>query len=191
LNAMPNMVIAQPRNGGQLKALLESCFEWNLPTAIRYPNLKTTDEQGPKTIPLGKGEVLKEGKDLTIVALGHMIDLAFEVSDLLLLEGIDATIIDPIFIKPLDKELLRKSFDETKAVVTIEEHALQGGMGSIINNFIVQERLSDLSVWNFGIPDELIPHGSHKYLLNLLGMSPKAITESILKTFQRQMAKVP
>ena len=189
LSAMPNMVITQPRDGNKLKALLESAFEWNLPTAIRYPNLKTIDEDiRIEKIPFGKGEVLKTGKDLTIVALGHMIDIALQARELLLLEGVDATVIDPIFIKPLDEDLLRSHFAESRGVVTIEEHALQGGMGSIINNFIVREGFSDLSVWNFGVPDDFVQHGSHEDLLESIGISPGNIAKQILETFSRQTA---
>ncbi|MCP5490182.1 MAG: 1-deoxy-D-xylulose-5-phosphate synthase [Chlamydiales bacterium] len=191
LNAMPNMVITQPRNGKMLKALLESAFDWNLPTAIRYPNLKTEDEDVPiEKVPFGKGEILKQGKDITIIALGHMVDIALKARELLLAEDIDATVIDPIFVKPLDKELLRSQFAHSRGVVTVEEHALQGGLGSIINSFIVQEGFTDLLVWNIGVPDEFVQHGSHEDLLKMVGITPEAIVKQVLRAFSEQTVKV-
>ncbi|QVL57139.1 MAG: 1-deoxy-D-xylulose-5-phosphate synthase [Simkaniaceae bacterium] len=180
LNAMPGMVIAQPRNGQLLKELIESAFDWQKPTAIRYPNLAT--DEGDKPIQkreLGKGEVLVEGKDVVILSLGHMDQVALEAQRLLQEKGIQATVIDPIFLKPLDKELLKKHFTKAQMVVTIEEHALNGGMGSIINSFIMREGLSHLHVKNFGIPDALIEHGSHKALLEKYGLTPEKIVEQV------------
>lgn len=191
LNTMPNMVITQPRDGKMLKNLLESAFDWNCPAAIRYPNLKTTDSDKPaQKCPFGKGELLYPGKDLTIVALGHMVDIATETRELLLEEGIEAAIIDPIFIKPLDEELLKTHFSESRGVVTIEEHALQGGLGSIINSFILQNHFSNLPVWNFGVPDDFVQHGSHKDLLKRIGITPENIVEKVLRTLSRQTVGV-
>lgn len=191
LNAMPGMVITQPRNGKVLKELLESAFDWNRPTAIRYPNLPTCDSDSPiKKRPFGKGELLAEGHDLTIVALGHMIEIAMEVRALLALEGIQAAVIDPIFVKPLDEDLLKTAFTQSHGVITIEEHALQGGLGSILNTFIIRERLTHLAVWNFGVPDEFVEHGSHSDLLKEVGITPENITRQVMETFSQEIAKV-
>jgi len=182
LNSMPNMVIAQPRNGHLLKELLESAFDWNQPTAIRYPNLSTTDEDAPiQKRELGKGEILAEGEEVIIVSLGHMSEVALSARALLLEEGIEACVIDPIFVKPLDEELLLKKLHTSSTVITIEEHALRGGLGSIINNFIVQQRLTHLTVKNFGIPDVLVEHGSHAHLLEKFGITPRAICDEVLR----------
>ena len=179
LSAMPNMVIAQPRNGHLLKELLESAFDWQRPTAIRYPNLKTEeDDTSLEKRELGKGEVLREGKEVVIVALGHMVDIALEAYSLLLERGIRATIIDPIFIKPLDETLLKSAFKEADMVITLEEHALIGGLGSLINTFVLKENLSHLKVKNFGLPDTLIEHGSHQDLLKKYGITPELIADA-------------
>lgn len=180
LNAMPGMVIVQPRNGQLLKDLMESAFEWQKPTAIRYPNLSTDEGDGPiQKRALGKGEVLIEGSDVVIVSLGHMDQIALKAQTLLKEKGIEATVIDPVFLKPLDENLLKTHFKEAKMVVTIEEHALNGGMGSIINSFIMKENLAHLRVKNFGIPDTLIEHGSHEALLEKYGLTAEKVVESI------------
>jgi len=186
LHAMPNMVITQPRNGDMLKSLLESAFEWNLPTAIRYPNLKTTEGKNiVNKIPFGKGEVIAQGKDLTVIALGHMVDTALKMRELLLLKEIEAAVIDPIFIKPLDDALLKSYFSRSSGIVTLEEHALQGGMGSLINSFILREGFGHLPTWNFGVPDDFVSHGSYPQLLKKVGISPENMAQQILNTFPK------
>lgn len=184
LNAMPNMVISQPRNGHVLKELMESAFAWKRPTAIRYPNMATEESDAPlKDRELGKGEVLVEGKDLLIIALGHMNKLALETRELLLTYGINATVLDPIFIKPLDSDLLCDLLLTHRKIVTLEEHSVVSGMGSIINNYLMTQGYSDLQVLNLGIPETFLEHGSHKELLDEIGLTPKKMSRQIILHF--------
>ncbi len=181
LNAMPGMVITQPRNGQVLKELLESAFDYQKPVAIRYPNLSTLEEDlRVERRELGKGEVLAEGEDIVIISLGHMDQIALEARTLLEKEGITAYVIDPVFIKPLDKELLLPRIKKAQMVITIEEHSLQGGLGSIINNFMMNHGLGHIQVKNFGIPDILIEHGRHQDLLKKYGITPEKVAEAAL-----------
>ena len=94
------------------------------------------------------------------------------------------------FVKPLDEALLLEKMQNSSCVITIEEHALQGGLGSIINNFIVQKELVHLKVANFGIPDEFIEHGSHTHLLEKFGITATAIAEEVLRKIQSPMLTV-
>lgn len=184
LNAMPNMVITQPRNGKLLKELLEAAFLWKRPTAIRYPNLITENYEGPlEEREFGKGEVLVEGEDLLIIALGHMNQTALKVREQLLLEGVKATVMDPIFIKPLDSDLICRLLLNHQKIVTIEEHSVQVGMGSIINNFLMRQGFSNVQVLNLGIPETFLEHGSHQNLLSEIGLTPEKIVKQILTTF--------
>src|SRR3989339_1721820 len=117
---MPNMVICQPRNGKVLKELLESAFSWNRPTAIRYPNMATEEGNDElKSRPLGKGEILAEGKEVLLIGLGHMTLIALTVQEKLKAYGIDATVVDPIFVKPLDTDLFLKLLSSHPYIVTI------------------------------------------------------------------------
>lgn len=189
LNAMPNMVIAQPRNGQVLKELLEAAFSWNKPTAIRYPNLATTENNDLlRPLQLGKGEILKEGKDLCIFALGHLNDLALKVRDNLKTYGIEAAVVDPIFIKPLDAELILTLLSTHNRIVTLEEHSLQSGFGSILNHFLMSRGLSSLKVLNLGIPEVFLEQGSHGEIMNSIGLEPKSITKKILHHFALESA---
>lgn len=184
LNAMPNMIIAQPRDGHVLKELLESSFEWGKPSAIRYPNLETDEPDLPlqKRTP-GKGQILMEGKDLLLIALGHTCQTALKVRDLLLSQGISATVADPVFVKPLDFDLFSHLLSTHRFVATIEEHALNGGMGMIINNFMIQNGIREAEVLNFGIPDMWVQFGSNIELMRELGLDAESIARRILQEF--------
>jgi 1-deoxy-D-xylulose-5-phosphate synthase len=184
LNAMPNMVICQPRDGHVLKELLESAFNWHRPVAIRYPNMGADERDGPVLKrELGTAEILTEGKEIVLIALGHMCQIALQVKDLLKKEGIDATVIDPVFVKPLDSDLFYRVLSSHKYAVTMEEHALNGGLATIFNSFIVRNGLMHLSVLNFGIPDTFLEQGSHKEIMSEIGLTPEKICEKILSEF--------
>ena len=188
LNAMPNMVISQPRNGHVLKELMESSFSWGRPAAIRYPNMATEESNEP-LMPreLAKGEVLSEGEDILIIGLGHMVYTGMQIKEMLGKVGINATVLDPIFVKPLDTELLCKLLVTHQRIVTIEEHSLVSGMGSIINNFLMTQGYSNVQVANFGIPETFVEQGTHAELMNELGLTPQKIYQRIAVQFNLQI----
>lgn len=183
LKTMPNMVICQPRNGQLLKELLNSVFEWKRPTAIRYPNLETDEGEETSFRALGQGEVLEKGEDLLIIALGHTYKLAYEVRALLMQKGIFATIVDPIFVKPLDTTLLSKLLLSHKHLVTIEEHSLKTGLGSEIAQFLLSHEFNEVNLLSFGIPETFMEHGSYHTLLEEIGLTPKQMAKKILTHF--------
>ncbi|MBA3957684.1 MAG: 1-deoxy-D-xylulose-5-phosphate synthase [Parachlamydiaceae bacterium] len=191
LNAMPNMIISQPRNGHVLKELLESSFHWGRPAAIRYPNMATEDSDAPiQQRQLGQGEILSEGEDLLIISLGHMNNTALQVRDRLLPMGIKATIMDPVFIKPLDSELLYRLLMNHTKIVTLEEHSVTAGMGAIINNFLMQNGFNHVQVLNLGVPETFLDQGSHADLINEIGLTPDKITQRITHHFSLQKSSL-
>lgn len=178
LNAMPNMIITQPRNGQVLKELLESAFTWGRPAAIRYPNMATEETNAPLNHrELGKGEVLVEGQGILIIALGHMNNTALQVRELLFKKGINATVMDPVFVKPLDSELICNLLLTHQRIVTIEEHSVVSGLGSILNNFLMSQGFSNIQVLNLGIPETFLDQGSHADLINEIGLTPEKIVQ--------------
>jgi 1-deoxy-D-xylulose-5-phosphate synthase len=184
LKTMPNMVICQPRDGQLLQELLESSFGWNTPVAIRYPNMETEEGNLPLKIrPLGKGEVIQEGEDLLILAVGHTVSLAHKVCSLLSEKGISAAIVDPIFIKPLDTDLLCKFLLTHSSVVTIEEHSLKGGFGAEISQFLASQGFNQVQLMSFGIPEAFYEHGDYEQILEEMGMSPEKIAQTIVAQF--------
>lgn len=184
LNAMPNMIIAQPRDGQVLKELLESSFSWGKPCAIRYPNLPTEQTDQPlKERKPGKAELLVQGKEIALIGLGHTCETAMKVREILLNYDISATVVDPVFIKPLDREFFTDLFTSHRFVVSIEEHALNGGLGMILNNFMVMNGLRNGEILNFGVPDTWVQFGSNTELMRELGLDAESIASRILEEF--------
>jgi 1-deoxy-D-xylulose-5-phosphate synthase len=184
LNAMPNMIIAQPRDGQVLKELLESSFGWGKPSAIRYPNLETEESDLPLKIRRpGQAEILASGKDLLLIALGHTCQTALKVRDLLQPKGIVATVVDPVFVKPLDTETMTELLATHRFAATLEEHALNGGLGMIFNHFLIQNGHRDVEVVNIGIPDTWVQFGSNPELMQELGLDAESIAARLLQEF--------
>lgn len=185
LHAMPNMIICQPRNGLVLRELMESAFHWGRPTAIRYPNMATDDPQLPiKPRELGTAELLAQGKEIVIVALGHMCQVALQVKDLLQLEGLSITVVDPVFVKPLDTDFFCQILLSHQFVVTLEEHSLSGGLGMIFNSFMLRNGFNHIPVLNLGIPDMFVEQGSHKELSKEIGLDAESVARQILKHYE-------
>ncbi|MFI5343780.1 MAG: transketolase C-terminal domain-containing protein, partial [Chlamydiales bacterium] len=128
-------------------------------------------------------EVLVEGEELLIIALGHMNQTALTVSAQLLENGIKSSVLDPIFVKPLDSELICRLLLTHQKIVTIEEHSAQAGMGSIINNFLMRQGFSNVQVLNLGVPETFLEHGSHQNILNEIGLTPDKIVKQIMSAF--------
>lgn len=190
LNAMPNMIITQPRNGHVLKELLESAFHWGRPTAIRYPNMATEESNDPMVYrEVGKGEILAEGSDILIISLGHMNLTALKVREELLAYGINATVMDPVFVKPLDTELLCKLLVTHSRILTIEEHSVISGLGSIVNHFLMSQGFNHIQVLNCGIPETFMDQGSYEELVNEINLSSEKIVLRTVRHFNLSLEK--
>ena len=186
LQTMPGMILCQPRDGHVLKELLESSLSWNAPTAIRYPNQVTEEPILPMRFRLpGHGELLAQGKELLIIPLGHMCTLAFQLQKRLEQEGIFPTIFDPVFIKPLDEESLLKLCTTHSTIVTIEEHALQGGLTSAMLFFLQKHHISPEHFLHFAIPDHFLEHGSYKEILQTAHLTEEHIFHEIMNIYTR------
>jgi len=184
LNAMPNMVITQPRDGQVLRELLQSAFQYDKPTAIRYPNMSTEDATKPLEFrTCGQGEILAEGRGLLIIALGHMNKTALEVRKQLAKRGISATVMDPVFVKPFDTELLNKLMLTHNQIVTLEEHAVGSGLGTIVNSLLAQQGFKGCEILNLGIPERFIEHGSYADVIKDVELTPNQVTAKILDHF--------
>ena len=132
LNSIPNLVVMAPKDFKELEQMLEFAVNLNKPVIIRYPRggEKESFEQH-NNVELGRAEVIREGKDLTIVAIGKMVEKAKTVAELLAKEKIDTEVINARFLKPLDKETILKSVEKTKNVATIEDGLIEGGLRNI------------------------------------------------------------
>jgi len=176
LRSIPNLVIMAPKDGPELESMLEFAINSNKPVAIRYPRevIPGPSDQGRGSgIDLGKAEVLKEGKDFAIIALGSVVYPAFEAAQLLEKEGISATVVNARFVKPLDTGLLKELTSSSKAIFTVEEGILDGGFGSAVSEAI------NRPVVRMGLPCEFIPHGKREVLLGKYGLSKEGIARRI------------
>lgn len=165
LRHVPNMVLMMPKDENELRHMLKTAIEYNDgPIAVRYPRINAEGvEIDPllKTIPIGTWEVLKEGEsEYALLAVGPMIKIAKEASELLIRDGIDVEIINARFIKPLDEAMLLRLAAQHKKLVVIEESAELGGLGSAILEFYAKQQLDDVVVRIKGIPDLFIEHGT-------------------------------
>ncbi len=183
MRLIPNMIVTAPKNEQELRNLLYSAiYDYPGPVSIRYPRGKGTGEEikGFEPIPLGKWELLAQGKDIAILAVGKMVSNAILARDLLIQRDISPTIVNARFIKPLDNELLWQILQEHQVVVTIEDGTIIGGFGSAIAEFMVQNNFKN-KLKILGIPDKFIEHGSQEELHSLLGLNPDGIAKTIEK----------
>ena len=184
LRQIPNMSIMAPRNEAELRDMLFTAIQHTGgPVAIRYPRgtgvgvpLKT----GFRTIPFGKGEILRRGEDIAVLAVGPVVHECSSALDMLSSMGIHPTLVDMKFVKPLDTELLLEIARNHRLIITIEENTIEGGFGSL-----ALEKLSILDdppkVLRMGIPDKFIVQGPRKQLLKYLGLTADSIVNAVEK----------
>lgn len=183
MRCIPNMVIAAPSDENETRQLLYTAYQFNGPAAVRYPRgtgpgVEIVSEMS--VLPIGKGIVKREGNPsqanrVVIFAFGTVLHSALEAA-----EAIDATVVDMRFVKPLDTELISKLSQSHDLVVTIEENVIQGGAGSAVNEYLLQEGIIK-PILNLGLPDSFIDHGKHGDLLKDCGLDAEGILASIKK----------
>jgi len=185
LRHIPNLVIMAPKDENEFQHMLKSAVDHSGPIALRYPRgagAGVPMDENFSTIPLGKGEVLREGSDVTLLAVGHCVHAALEAARSLEKQGIFATVLNARFIKPLDQSLILHWARKTKRVVTIEENALQGGFGSAVLELFEEASYFPNSLKRLGIPDKFITHGDQRTLRKLCGIDPASIEQAALCT---------
>jgi 1-deoxy-D-xylulose-5-phosphate synthase len=176
LNTVPGLVNMAPKDGEELKEMLEFALRLNKPVAIRYPRGEIDSLSDNKTvskIELGKPEILREGVDFAIIALGSMVSSSLEAAELLKKEGYSGAVINARFAKPLDIESFRALGNKSKFIFTAEEGIIDSGFGGALEDLISK------SVIKIGLPCKFIPHGQRELLLEKYGLSAKAIADKI------------
>lgn len=173
LRCIPNLVIAAPRDEFQLRNLMYTAqLEKNsFPFVIRYPRGKTLNPKSEisfSEMEIGKGQCLVEGKDIAIIASGPSGNTALKVAAEIKKAGYDISVYDLIFIKPMDKDLLTEIFSKHKLVISIEDNAIIGGIGSALSEYITDNNLN-IKLERLGIPDRFIEHGTQEQLIDECG----------------------
>lgn len=178
---IPNITILSPKDFAELEQMLEFAINLNSPVVIRYPRGGEAEYKFEKCdkIELGKSEIIKEGNDLTIVAIGKMVARAMEVNNILEGKGISCEVINARFLKPLDYNLIEKSIIKTRNVITIEDGILRGGLGSSIIELINESKLDNIYVKMYGYDDTFVQHGNVDELEKLNGLDAESIAWSV------------
>lgn len=194
LSMIPNLVVAAPRNGRELRDLLATALAHDTgPFAIRYPRAAVPDREallGEATVlPIGKWERMRAGADCAILAVGTMVEVALAALPLLTAEGLEPTVINARFIKPADEQLVAQLSKKCKFIVTLEENTLTGGFGAQTAAFLAGRPGGGCPLLQVGLPDRFIEHGTREQLFEMLGLLPAQIAGKILEFAKQNNGK--
>ncbi len=179
LRSIPNIVLMAPKDENELQYMVKTALTYEMgPIALRYPRgtgvgVKLSTEPAP--LPIGKAEICCEGEDLLIIAIGNRVYPALEAAETLRQTGIEPTVVNARFIKPLDSSLILDLAKRIGKVITVEDGVLMGGFGSAVLETLAEESLSDVRVTTLGLPDKFIEHGDVKTLQERYGYDTEAI----------------
>jgi len=182
LRSLPNMVVMAPKDENELCRMLTTSLAHNGPIAVRYPRgtgegVKMENQDLP--IPIGKGEVLKKGDDVLILAIGRSVIEALTAHSTLTEQGISATVVNCRFVKPLDADLIGALAKEIPRIVTVEENVRQGGFGSAVLECLNDKGITGFLLECIGIPDTFVEHGPQKVLRSKYGIDALAIVHAV------------
>lgn len=187
LRMMPNMTVMAPKDENELRRMLITALSLDGPAALRYPRgtaagVPLTDDVQP--LPLGKGEILREGGDVCFLAVGSMTANALQAAELLAADGIAAEVVNMRFVKPLDRELLLEAAGHVKLLVTVEENVLAGGFGSAVLECLADAGRT-VPLLRLGIPDRFVPQGDRSLLWEECGLLPYQMADRVRERLGR------
>jgi 1-deoxy-D-xylulose-5-phosphate synthase len=184
LMPIPNMIIAAPRNGNELRDLLHTALtQNNNPFVIRYPKdscVEFSENLEPEVLEIGSWIKIREGNDIAILSVGTMTNVAEKAIEIVAEESISPTLIHAQFIRPFNESLLKEIVANYNTIITIEENALSGGFGSMINSVIAKNKW-DINTVSLGLPDHFIEQGHRDLLLKNINLDPGGIAAEIRK----------
>jgi len=192
LRHIPGMSVLAPKDEMELKNMIFTALTYDGPVAIRYPRGKAIGipfEGDYHSITWGQGEVLKEGTDILIIAVGSMVYPALSVREILISYGLECTVINARFIKPLDEQLITKNVLSHKYLVTMEENVVAGGFGSGVLELLMQKGVAINNALLLGLPDEFITHGKPEILKKNIELTPDTMADKIIKHFSLKKKK--
>ena len=178
LRHIPNMVVAAPADAVELREMLRLAFEHQGPFAIRYPRgripepIHAAEESLKPAVAVGMAEVLADGDDVCIMAVGSAVNLSLEALEILRRSHVSAALVNARFVKPLDSEVIISFARRCRRLVLVEDNARQGGFGSGVLELLANAGISDVKVKQVGLPDEFVGHGNCSILRELHGLDP-------------------
>jgi 1-deoxy-D-xylulose-5-phosphate synthase len=180
LRTLPGLTIMAPRNEHEIGPMLDHALALDAPVALRYPRGSTSGKHDDPIAPIvhGKAEVLRDGSDVAILALGNTVDVALDAYELLAAEGVRPTIVNARFVAPLDETLLLSLPEKHHRVITLEEHSLAGGFGSAVVEFVNDKGLA-LAVERIGVPNVFVHQNSQATQRAQIGLSAENIAARV------------
>jgi len=189
LRHIPNLIVMVPKDENEFRNMIKTAVECPMPVAFRYPRGKGVGgerEESFQSIDIGKGEVLREGCDILIIAIGSTVYPSLLAAEKLAEAGIQATVINSRFLKPLDGNLLCDWAKKTGRVITVEENVLQGGFGSAILELFQERGLFSIPLKRLGIPDIFVEHGSQALLREKYGIDENGIFKEVKEMVEQE-----
>ena len=189
LSCLPNMIVSAPKDEEELRNLLYTATQAPHPMAVRYPRgavLGVEMSDDFHLVPIGSWERLREGDDVAILAVGHMVAPAMQAAARLTEHNVRATVVNARFIKPLDREMLNEIAARVPCMLTAEENVLAGGFGSAVRSALAEDGLERVHIESIGMPDQFVEHGSQSILRAAYGLTTDAIVERVLATVGRK-----
>ncbi len=189
LRHIPNLIVMVPKDENEFQHMIKTATECRMPVAFRYPRgrgMGVKREASLQAIDIGKGEVLREGEDVLILAIGSTVYPSLRAAEKLAEAGTHATVINSRFLKPLDANLLCDWAKRTGKVVTVEENVLQGGFGSAVLELFQERGLSSIQVKRLGIPDLFVEHGSQALLREKYGIDENGIFKGVKEMLEEE-----
>jgi 1-deoxy-D-xylulose-5-phosphate synthase len=193
LRHIPNIIVMAPKDENELQHMIKTAVEYEGPTAIRYPRgigNGVPMDQELKTLSMGKAELIRDGRDVAIIAIGTMVAPSVEAAERLSEEGISAAVINARFVKPLDEEMILSVAKKTGWIVTVEEHALMGGFGSAVLECLDAHGVTGIKTHRIGLPDAFIEHGPQAVLRQKYGLDANGIVSSVREFVEKSRSKV-
>ncbi|EOA06004.1 1-deoxy-D-xylulose-5-phosphate synthase [Herbaspirillum frisingense GSF30] len=187
LRCIPNMVVMAAADEDECRKMLSTAYQYPGPAAVRYPRgagVGASVQKTLDTLPLGKGEIRRQGKDIAILAFGSLLAPALGAGDKL-----NATVANMRFIKPLDVELVRQLAESHDALVTVEEGCIMGGAGAAVSEALAAAGISK-PILHLGLPDRFIDHGDAGQLLAQCGLDADGVAQSIVQRFGKDQPKL-
>jgi len=187
LRNLPEIILMSPKDGNELKSMLKIALDSGKAVAIRYPKEDIPDKEiNPqyKTFEIGKAEVLRKGAGGVLLAYGAMVYRCLHAAEKLSEKGIEVTVVNARFAKPLDKTLILDLVRNHKLIATVEDHALMGGFGSAGLELVSEEREDAGKVIRMGIPDRFMEHGPRNLILKNIGLDEDGIADKFIATLE-------
>ena len=181
LRNLPNMIVMAPKDENEMRRMLITALKHNGPIALRYPRgpgIGVILEKDIRPIPIGKAQILKQGPDVLILAIGRSVCEALAAHSGLSAMGISATVVNCRFLKPLDVELINDLAKKIPRIITVEENVRQGGFGSAVLEALNESGISGYQLERIGIPDTFVEHGAQDILRSKYGLDAPAIIET-------------